>query len=77
VTILENGDKISSRYDVLTPTVVESDGARRTSITSATTLTDGTGKFSTIHGTLRTAGGTDFTRGTTGAKTEGEYWFEK
>jgi hypothetical protein len=76
VAILENGDKIFSRYDVLTHTVVESGGARRTSIATVATLTGGTGKFSTIRGTLRSAGGTDFTRGT-GAKTEGEYWFEK
>jgi hypothetical protein len=56
--------------------VVEADGSRRTAVTSVTTLTGGTGKFATIRGTLRSAGGTDFTRGT-GAKTEGEYWFAK
>jgi len=77
VNILENGDKIFSRYDVLTHTVVEGDGSRRTSVTIVTTLTGGTGKFSTIRGTLRTAGGIDLTRGTTGSKTEGEYWFAK
>lgn len=77
VAVLENGDKIFSRYDVLTHTVVESDGSRRTSVATVATLTGGTGKFSTIRGTLRSAGGTDFTRGTTGSKTEGEYWFEK
>jgi len=77
IIILETGDKIFSRYDVLTHTVVEKDGSRKTSIASVANITGGTGKFSTIRGTLRTAGGTDFARGTTGAKTEGEYAFEK
>jgi len=71
------GTRSFRRYDVLTHTVVEKDGSRKTSIASVANITGGTGKFSTIRGTLRTAGGTDFARGTTGAKTEGEYAFEK
>jgi hypothetical protein len=47
------------------------------SYTTVTTLTGGTGKFSTIRGTLRGVEATDFKTGLSGVKTEGEYWFEK
>lgn len=77
VSILENGDKIFSRFEVLAHAVVEKDGSRKGSYTSVATLTGGTGKFSTIRGTLRSAGTTDFKAGLSNVKTEGEYWFEK
>src|SRR2546429_1183853 len=77
ISILENGDKIFSRFETLVQTAVESDGSRKSSYTTVTTLTGGTGKFTTIRGTLRGAGTTDFKTGLSGVKTEGEYWFEK
>ena len=77
ISIFENGDKIFSRFETLVHTVVDADGSRKSSYTSVTTLTGGTGKFSTIRGTLRGAGSTDFRTGLSGVKTEGEYWFEK
>ena len=77
ISILENGDKIFSRFETLVQTVVSADGSRKSAYTTVTTLTGGTGKFSTIHGTLRGAGSTDFKTGLSGAKTEGEYWFER
>jgi len=77
VTVLENGDKIFSRSETLTHGIVESDGSRKGTYTSVTTLTGGTGKFATIRGTLRTVGGGDYKTGLSGVKTEGEYWFEK
>ena len=77
MTILESGDKIFSRFETLVQTVVESDGSRKATYTTVTTLTGGTGKFSTIRGTLRGVGTTDFKSGLSGVKTEGEYWFEK
>ena len=77
ITTLESGDRIFSRFETLVQTVVESDGSRKSSYTTVTTLTGGTGKFSTIRGTLRGAGTTDFKSGLSGVKTEGEYWFEK
>src|SRR5204862_6974665 len=75
--ILESGDKIFSRFETLVHTVVESDGSRKSSYTTVTTLTGGTGKARTIRGTSRGAGTTDFKSGLSGVKTEGEYWFEK
>jgi hypothetical protein len=77
ISILENGDKIFSRFDTLVQTVVDPDGSRKSALTTVTTLTGGTGKFTTIRGTLRGAGSTDFKTGLSGLKTEGEYWFEK
>ncbi len=77
VYVLENGDKIFARNDILTHTSAGADGGRRTSYTSVTTLTGGTGKFKDIRGTLRSSGATDLKTGTSGVQTEGEYWFEK
>lgn len=76
VSTLENGDKIFARTEILTHTTVV-DGARRTSFTSVVTLTGGTGRFKGIRGTLRGSGFSDMKTGTSGAQTEGEYWFEK
>jgi hypothetical protein len=76
VSSLENGDKIFLRGTLMSQTTVGADGARRTSFTSVTTLTGGTGKFKGIRGTLRGSGFTDLKTGTSGTQTEGEYWFE-
>ena len=76
VSTLENGDKIFARTEILAHTTVV-DGARRTSFTSVATLTGGTGRFKGIRGTLRGSGFSDMKTGTSGAQTEGEYWFEK
>ena len=77
VSSLEKGDKIFSRFETLVQTVVESDGSRKSSYTTVSTLTGGTGKFTTIRGMLRSGGTTDFKTGLSAVKTEGEYWFEK
>jgi hypothetical protein len=77
ISTLENGDKIFSSFETLLHTFVDADGSRKSSYTTVTTLMGGTGKFSTIRGTLRGAGSTDFKTGLSGVKTEGEYWFGK
>lgn len=74
---MENGDRIYQRAEGLAHTSVAADGARKTSYSTVTTITGGTGKFTAIRGTLRTTGFTDFKVGTSGNSTEGEYWFEK
>jgi hypothetical protein len=74
---MASGDKIFSRFETLVQTVVKGDGSRMSSYTTVTTLTGGTGKFTTIRGTLRGGGATDFKIGLSGVKTEGEYWLEK
>jgi hypothetical protein len=74
---MANGDRIYQRQDGLTHTSVAADGSRKTSFSTVTTLTGGTGKFATIRGVLRGTGFADFKAGTSGTSTEGEYWFEK
>ena len=77
VSLMENGDKIFSRQEVLIQTVSAADGSRTSKFTNVVTLTGGTGKFKGIRGTLRSSGQTDFKMGTSGQETEGEYWIEK
>ena len=77
VAIMENGDKVFSRTQLLLQTGVGADGARKSAFTTVTTITGGTGKFVGIRGTLRGQGTTDFKTGTSNNQAEGEYWFEK
>jgi hypothetical protein len=77
VSLMANGDKIFHRIEGLVQTSIGADGGRRTSFSSVTTLTGGTGKFATIRGTIRGSGITDFKTGATSNPSEGEYWFEK
>jgi hypothetical protein len=77
VAVLENGDKIFGRYEVIAQTTIGADGSKMSHYTNVTTLTGGTGKFRGIRGTLRGAGVTDFKTGPSAINTEGEYWLEK
>jgi hypothetical protein len=77
VSSLENGDRIYSHADIMARTTVDADGGRKTSYTSVTRLTGGTGKFRGIRGTLFTTGFSDMKTQTSGNQTEGEYWFEQ
>jgi hypothetical protein len=77
VLLMANGDKIYERGEAITRTSTAEDGSKKTSFSEVFTITGGTGKFSTIRGTLRQTGATDFKLGTSDNVTEGEYWFEK
>jgi hypothetical protein len=77
VSQMANGDKIFTHAEGLVQTSIGADGGKRTTFSTVTTLTGGTGKFATIRGTIRGSGITDFKTGTTGNPSEGEYWFEK
>src|SRR3989442_1079962 len=77
VSLLENGDKIFSRWQNTTHTVVNADGSRKATFVGVTTLVGGTGKFQTIRGTQRFDGIFDAKAGLNELKYEGEYWFEK
>lgn len=74
---MANGDKIFTRTEALTQTSTGSDGGRKSSFSTVTTLTGGTGKFATIRGTIRGSGSTDFKNPVTINPSEGEYWFAK
>lgn len=76
VAVLENGDKIFGRWEAITQTTAGKDGAKLARTTSVTTLTGGTGKFASIHGTLRSVATTDF-KALSEAMAEGDYWIEK
>ena len=53
------------------------DGGRKSSFSTVTTLTGGTGKFAAIRGTIRGSGTTDFKTPPTINPSEGEYWYAK
>jgi hypothetical protein len=74
--VLQNGDKIFSRFTLVTQTVVNADGSKKSNYSSVAELTGGTGNFRGIRGTLRTSGSTDF-KTRVESQTEGEYWIEK
>lgn len=76
IYLLETGDKIFSRFEVLTQTTTGADGTRISSFHTLITLTGGSGDFKQIRGSLRSTGSTDFKSNTSGVLTEGEYWFE-
>jgi hypothetical protein len=77
VLLMANGDKIFNRSEGLVQTSIGADGGRKSSFSTVTTLTGGTGKFATIRGTIRGSGITDFKIGANSNPSEGEYWFEK
>jgi hypothetical protein len=60
IALLENGDKIFSRFELTTQATVSSDGSKSTKSYSVTTLAGGTGKFKGIHCALRGITDTDF-----------------
>ena len=74
--VLENGDKIFSRWEAVNQTVVAPDGSKKTSGTFVVTLTGGTGKFRGIRGTLRGANVFNPREGWIERQIEGEYWIE-
>jgi hypothetical protein len=74
VTLLESGEKVFGRWEGITQTKVNAEGAKTTKVNTVTTFTGGTGKFKGIRGTVRGVATTDFR--TASGTTEGEYWFE-
>jgi hypothetical protein len=73
---LQNGEKVFGRFALVAQSTVGSDGAKKTTFSTVTTLTGGTGRFRGIRGTLRTTGATDFKSGPS-SQTDGEYWIER
>lgn len=77
VYMLENGDKIFAQNDGSSQTLVNPDGAKKSTATGVTTLTGGTGKFRGIQGTLRYTVIFDPKAGLNEGQNEGTYWVEK
>jgi hypothetical protein len=72
VLLMANGDKVYSRGEGLSQTTVGADGARKTTFSTVTTITGGTGRFATLRGSSRGSGTTDFKTGATTSTAEGE-----
>jgi len=73
---LENGDKVFSRLDGTSHTVVDPDGSKKSTHTGTWVLTGGTGKFRGIRGMLRATIIFDTKAGLNEGQVEGEYWIE-
>jgi hypothetical protein len=76
IYFLENGDKIFSRLDGTSQTLVNPDGSKKSTYNGAWTLTGGTGKFRGIRGVLRATIVFDTKAGVNEGHVEGEYWME-
>ena len=77
IYVLENGDKIFTRNDGSSQTIVNPEGAKKSTATGVVTLTGGTGQFRGIQGTLRYINIFDPKAGLNEGQTEGTYWLEK
>ena len=74
---LENGDKVFTRYEGNSHTLIASDGAKKGSGISTGVLIGGTGKFRTIRGTMRTSYSFDPSKGYNNSQSEGDYWMDE
>ena len=75
-TIMENGDKVYSRYEAMNQT----GGNGRGNTLYVTTITGGTGQFKTLRGLLRGTGALTFSEGrvtSNDVQYEGEYWNDR
>jgi hypothetical protein len=78
IYVLENGDKIFTRLQGTSQSVVNPDGSKKNTFAGVVTLAGGTGKFHGILGTLRATVIFDPIAGVQGdGQWEGEYWIEK
>ena len=77
VTMLENGDKIFSRGELISQTVTNPDGSRRTTSLTVSRFTGGTGKFLGIQGTSKSVTTSDIKAGINENQVETEYWIAK
>ncbi len=71
--VMENGDKIYYWADG----IAQTDGTKKSIGTGVKHLGGGTGKFSSIRGTLRDKTSFDPQKGFHEGQSEGEYWMEK
>ena len=62
VTVLENGDKIFSRFDGTSETYVDSSGSKITTYSGVAKYTEGTGKYVGIRGVSRATTKADLAR---------------
>ena len=73
-TILESGDKMFGRADLVSQTATSSDGSKKTTSTTVGRITGGTGKLRGIQGTSISTSRADIKAGLNETQTEIEYW---
>ena len=77
VRVMEDGSKIFSRQLVLAQAGTNAEGAKVLKFSAVETLIGGTGRFSRIRGTIRTAAERVVGAPALSAQFTGEYWFEE
>jgi len=77
IDVMENGDRIFSRYEGTSQAVQSADGAAKRTYHGVRTIVGGTGKFKGIRGTVRNTVIFDPKAGLNEGQGEGEYWIEK
>jgi hypothetical protein len=77
VWVLENGDKLFTRGNLISESAANPDGSIKTTSYSVTQFTGGTGKFRNIRGSTKTLSISDIKAGFNEAQYEIEYWVEK
>lgn len=76
VTHMANGDKIFSRVDGVSHGQPGPEAESKRAFTAVSTITGGTGRFTSLRGTLRSSGVADLRTGFTANPVEGEYWYQ-
>ena len=74
VYVLEGGDKIFARSDLLAQSQPQADGSSRTTTVGVARITGGTGKFRGIQGTIKSLTTSDIKAGVNSTQTEFDYW---
>lgn len=77
IGILENGDKIISRFDGTSQTTLNPDGSKKNTFTGTSVLTGGTGRFIGLRGAVLYTGLFDPQGNLNEVQIEGEYWIEE
>ena len=77
IEVMENGDRIFSRYEGTAQAVQSAEGATKRTYHGVRTIVGGTGKFKGIRRTVRNTVIFDPKAGLNEGQGEGEYWIEK
>jgi hypothetical protein len=75
--LLENGDRVFTRYEGVSSSTVKPDGSRQSTNQTVIVITGGTGAFGGIRGILKSGSVFDPATGMNATEAKGEYWFEQ
>lgn len=77
VYVLENGDKVFARGNLIAQTIANADGSKKTTATSVAHFSGGTGKFGGIQGSIKAVTISNIKAGLNETQVDVEYWIEK